>query len=55
MLRPRQELIGLNTYEIASYPQNWDMKLDSNENYIGPSISVIKAIKNIIDTFISQI
>ena len=54
MLRPRQELIGLNTYEIASYPQNWDMKLDSNENYIGPSISVIKAIKNINPEQISQ-
>ncbi len=54
MLRPRQELIGLNTYEIASYPQNWDMKLDSNENYIGPSTSVIKAIKNIAPEEIAQ-
>ena len=54
MLKPRKELIGLNTYEVASYPQNWDMKLDSNENYIGPSTSVIRTIKNITAEQISQ-
>lgn len=54
MLRPRKELIGLNTYEIASYPPNWDMKLDSNENYIGPSTSVIRTIMNIRPEQISQ-
>ena len=54
MLKPRKELIGLNTYEIAPYPQNWDMKLDSNENYIGPSTSVLRTIKNITAEQISQ-
>lgn len=47
MLTPRDELKNIETYEIASYPEIWDMKLDSNENYIGPSTKVMKAIKEL--------
>ena len=54
MLKPRKELIGLNLYETALYPQKWDMKLDSNENYIGPSTEVLKAIRNLYQENISQ-
>lgn len=46
MIEPRQELQNLKPYETASYPINWDMKLDSNENYIGPSTAVLNALKN---------
>lgn len=47
MLKPKKELIGLNIYETNLYPEKWDMKLDSNENYIGPSTAVLNAIRNI--------
>ena len=47
MLKPKKELIGLNIYETDLYPKKWDMKLDCNENYIGPSTAVLNAIKNL--------
>ena len=47
MLKPRKELIDICTYEIPLYPSQWDMKLDSNENYIGPSTAVLNALKNL--------
>lgn len=54
MIKPRQELLNLESYEIASYPENWCMKLDSNENYIGPSTAVLNALKNLDVTEISH-
>ena len=54
MLKPKKQIKNLDTYSIASYPENWDMKLDSNENYIGPSTSVLNAIKNTISEDISH-
>lgn len=54
MIEPRPELKNINIYEIASYPENWDMKLDSNENYIGPSVKVMEALKNLDTSDISQ-
>lgn len=47
MIKPRKEIVELKSYQTALYPQTWDMKLDSNENYIGPSSSVIKALKQL--------
>lgn len=47
MLEPRSEIKNIESYQVASYYQSWDMKLDANENYIGPSTNVLKAIKEI--------
>lgn len=47
MLTPREELKDIETYKIASYPECWDMKLDSNENYIGPSTNVMRVLKEL--------
>lgn len=47
MIEPRKELNNIKVYETPAYPENWDMKLDSNENYIGPSALVMDAIRNI--------
>ncbi len=54
MLTPKENIINLEPYSIASYPTNWDMKLDANENYIGPSTQVLKALKSISVQDISQ-
>ncbi len=54
MLKPREEIKNIECYQIASYPENWDMKLDSNENYIGPSTKVLSAIKNTTPESISR-
>lgn len=54
MIEPREELKNINIYETASYPENWDMKLDSNENYIGPSTNVLNAFKNLSECQISH-
>lgn len=47
MLEPKKQIKNITPYEIASYYPSWDMKLDANENYIGPSTKVLKAIKDI--------
>lgn len=54
MIEPREELKNINPYETASYPENWDMKLDSNENYIGPSTKVLNVFKNLSEHDISH-
>lgn len=47
MIEPKNTLKNLKTYDVPAYPEKWAMKLDSNENYIGPSPKVLNAIKNI--------
>ena len=54
MIEPKKALKNLKIYETALFPEKWEMKLDSNENYIGPSKKVIEAIKNIAITDISH-
>lgn len=47
MLKPKKTLENIKSYETALYPEKWDMKLDSNENYIGPSTKVLNALRNL--------
>ena len=47
MIEPKNTLKNLKTYDVPAYPEKWAMKLDSNENYTGPSSKVLNAIKNI--------
>ncbi len=47
MIEPNKNLSNIDIYETALYPENWDMKLDANENYIGPSTKVFSAVKNL--------
>ena len=47
MIEPKRTLKNLKIYETDLYPEEWTMKLDSNENYIGPSKKVFEALKNL--------
>ncbi|EKE02749.1 MAG: histidinol-phosphate transaminase [uncultured bacterium] len=47
MLQPKKTLLDSQGYEPPLYPDNCLMKLDLNENIIGPSLRVIEALKNI--------
>ncbi len=47
MIEPKKNLENITPYYTDMYPDSWDMKLDSNENYIGPSTKVVNAIRNI--------
>lgn len=49
MIKPKKTLISANGYDIPEYIDKTKLKLDSNENLIGPSVKVIEAIKNITD------
>lgn len=46
MIKPKSQLINLKGYDADSIC-NYEIKLDSNENLIGPSKKVIEAIKKI--------
>lgn len=54
MIKPREELNSIKIYDIPLYPDALDMKLDSNENYIGPSTAVMRALKEITPEDISH-
>lgn len=54
MIEPKPELKKVKIYETALFPEKWDMKLDSNENYIGPSKNVLEKIRNVSLTDISH-
>ena len=46
MLEPKKHIKDIIPYPVDEYI-DWDLKLDFNENLIGPSPQVLKAIKNI--------
>jgi len=47
MILPKKTIINAQGYEIALYPDNSLMKLDFNENALGPSPKVLEALRNI--------
>ena len=46
MLEPKKHIKNIVSYPIDKEIE-WDLKLDFNENLIGPSPKVLKAIRNI--------
>jgi histidinol-phosphate aminotransferase len=50
MILPKKSIIDAQGYETPLYIDDYLMKLDFNENIIGPSPKVFEAIKNISET-----
>ena len=46
MLSPKNAIKEMNGYTVPLYENNWDIKIDSNENNYGPSPKVLETIKN---------
>lgn len=46
MINPKKTLKNIIPYEIDRYYQEYDLKLDSNENLFGPSPNVISALRS---------
>lgn len=44
MLKPKKSVQEMQGYFVPLYENNWDIKIDSNENNYGPSKKVIEAI-----------
>lgn len=49
MSTPRKCIANAEGYDIPLYIEDYRFKLDSNENMIGPSPNVLKALQNITD------
>lgn len=47
MIKPRKSLENLTPYEVPLFAEEWDVKIDSNENLYGPSERVLEAIRNV--------
>ncbi|MDD3014853.1 MAG: histidinol-phosphate transaminase, partial [Candidatus Gastranaerophilales bacterium] len=47
MISPKKTIINAQGYEVPLFPDDCLMKLDLNENILGPSPKVIEALKNI--------
>ena len=47
MIKPKRSLENLIPYEVPLFEQEWDLKIDSNENLYGPSPKVLEAIRNV--------
>ena len=45
MLKPKQSVENMSGYFVPMYENDWDIKIDSNENNYGPSPKVIEALK----------
>ncbi len=43
-IKPKKSLENIELYRAERYTQPWSMKLDSNENYLGPSPRVIERL-----------
>ena len=54
MLKPVEHIENITLNMNTSLQTNCDMKLDLNENYIGPSTCVIQAIKNLDPLYITR-
>ena len=46
MLKPKQSVEKMSGYFVPMYENDWDVKIDSNENNYGPSPKVIETLKN---------
>lgn len=47
MIKPKNTVENAKYYDVPLFEEQWDLKLDANENVIGPSQKVLDAIKNI--------
>ena len=47
MIKPKKSLENLMPYEVPLFAEEWDVKIDSNENLYGPSKKVLEAIRNV--------
>jgi histidinol-phosphate aminotransferase len=47
MVLPKKNIIDVQGYDVPLFPDNCLIKLDFNENLLGPSPKVIEALKNI--------
>lgn len=47
MIKPKKSLENIDVYRAERYTQPWSMKLDSNENYLGPSPRVIERLSKL--------
>ncbi len=54
MIEPRETLKNIEPYGVEPYAQPCVMKLDANENYLGPSPRVMKRLENISVREIAQ-
>jgi len=52
MSEPRKSILNAQGYEIPLHLDDYRLKLDSNENMIGPSPKVLEALRNITDCHI---
>ena len=46
MLKPKQSVEKMSGYFVPMYENDWEIKIDSNENNYGPSPKVIESLKN---------
>ena len=46
MIKPKNSVANMSGYYVPMFEDNWDIKIDSNENNYGPSPKVIEALKN---------
>ena len=46
MLKPKKSVENMSGYFVPMYENDWDIKIDSNENNYGPSPKVIESLKN---------
>ncbi len=49
MTTPKKSILNAKGYDIPLYPDDYRLKLDVNENLIGPSPGVIEALRNITE------
>lgn len=47
MLRPKKSLENIELYDVPLFEEEWNLKLDMNENLFGPSEKVLNAIRNL--------
>ncbi len=49
MTAPKNSILNMDGYDVPLFLDEYKLKLDSNENAIGPSPNVIKALQNITE------
>lgn len=47
MIKPRKVLEKISAYQTDEYPENYELKLDANENPFGPSPKVLEAFSKL--------
>ncbi|MDD3150111.1 MAG: aminotransferase class I/II-fold pyridoxal phosphate-dependent enzyme [Candidatus Gastranaerophilales bacterium] len=47
MIKPKKNILNAKGYDIPLFAEDYEIKLDLNENLIGPSPKVVKTLRNI--------